>query len=529
MKAFAELFERLDETNKTSGKIAALERYFRIAEPADAAWAIALLTGRRPKRPVSTALLRAWASDLAGIPEWLFGECYDAAGDLAETIARVLPPPTQESDRTLAEWVEGWLIPLGELGESEKRSAIVEAWDQLAERERFLLHKLITGGFRVGVSQELVVRGLNRACGVPTAALTHRLMGQWVPSAEFYAALIHPETKHDDLSKPYPFCLAHPLESEPSDLGPIGSWAAEWKWDGIRAQIIHRRGEVSIWTRGEELVTDRYPEVAHAAAFLPSGTVIDGELLAWTGDAPLPFAELQRRIGRKTIGKKLLAEVPVVLVAYDLLELGGEDLRSKPLHERRAALEAQILQVERECLRISPRVLASTWDELALIRAEARERSVEGLMLKRFDSAYEVGRKKGAWWKWKTEPFSVDAVLVYAQRGSGKRASLYTDYTFAVWNEEGALVPFAKAYSGLTDAEIAQVDRFVRQNTHEKFGPVRTVKPELVFELAFEGIQRSTRHKSGIAVRFPRIARWRKDKKPEDADRLETLKAMLAG
>lgn len=529
MKAFAELYAALDETNKTNAKIAAMAAYFQVAPPEDAAWVLHFLSGRRPRRAVNGRKLAEWAAEEAGVPDWLFGESYDAVGDIAETITLLLPETDAESDQSLHQWVEERLLPLRDLSEAEQREAIVAAWQELSRPQRFIWNKLITGGFRVGVSQKLVVRALAAISGIDTAALAHRLMGQWEPTAQFYTELLHPATEDTDISRPYPFFLAYPVETDPAaELdAPREQWQVEWKWDGIRAQLIRRQGETFLWTRGEELVTDRYPEVTAAAEALPDGTVLDGELLPWKAGQVMPFAQLQRRIGRKTIGKKLLAEVPVVFLAYDLIEVDGEDWRERPLHERRNALAVLAMGMKSETILLSPLADAPSWETLATLREESRDRMVEGFMLKRIDSPYRVGRQRGDWWKWKVDPYTVDAVLIYAQRGSGKRASLYTDYTFGVWDDEGTLVPFAKAYSGLTDAEIRKVDRFIRANTKEKFGPVRTVTPELVFELAFEAIQRSNRHKSGIAVRFPRILRWRHDKQIEEADTLATVKSML--
>jgi DNA ligase-1 len=556
VKAFAELYAALDETNKTNEKVAALVRYFAAADPADAAWGLYFLIGRRPRQAVQMPKLRAWATEAAGIPDWLFGESYDAVGDFAEAVALLLdsavacpersaPAPDMPPRRSLSAWVEQVLLPLRDLPEERQKAAVLAAWAALDGRERFVWNKLITGAFRVGVSQQLVTRALAQVSGAEQASVAHRLMGEWIPSAAFYHALLIPEPGDADVSRPYPFCLAHPLESEPASLGAIGEWQAEWKWDGIRAQLIRRAGQTFLWSRGEELVTDRFPEIAAAGTLLPEGTVLDGEVLPWR-EGVLPFAQLQRRIGRKDLGRKILADVPVVLLAYDLLELGGQDLRDEPLEKRREELERLVEgmrdagrrmregQVDSSSriphpasfLTLSEIVTAPDWDVLAELWATARERGVEGFMLKRRRSPYRTGRVRGDWWKWKVAPYTVDAVLIYAQRGSGKRASLYSDYTFAVW-DDGALVPFAKAYSGLTDAEIRRVDAFVRRSTVEKFGPVRTVRPELVFELAFEGIQRSSRHKSGIAVRFPRMLRWRTDKKPEEADTLATVRAML--
>lgn len=523
MQSFAALYAALDETTKTSEKIAALTDYFRAAAPADAAWAIYFLSGRKLKQIVPTRRLAEWAAEEAQIPPWLFQESYDAVGDLAETIALVLPISQQTSAMGLSEWVETRLLPLRSLAEAEQRAKTREYWSELGPRERFVWNKLITGAFRVGVSQRLVVRALADLSGHEPATLEHRLMGNWEPTPQFYAALISAETTASDASRPYPFYLASPLAGEPEQLGDVAAWQAEWKWDGIRAQLVRRGGETYLWSRGEELITDRFPEISSRAETLPAGTAIDGEVLAWQGTEVQPFTRLQRRIGRKAVSKKILADVPVIFMMYDLLEERGQDIRGLPLYERRQRLEALaagLLHGER--FQVSPRVPADDWPALAAIRAESRARGVEGLMLKRLDAPYRVGRVQGDWWKWKIDPLTIDAVLIYAQRGSGRRASLYTDYTFAVW-KDGELVPFAKAYSGLTDAEIREVDAFVRRHTHESFGPVRSVTPQLVFELAFESIQRSTRHKSGVAVRFPRIVRWRRDKKIEEADRLEAI------
>ncbi len=527
MKAFADLYAALDETTKTNAKVEALARYFRSAPPADAAWAVYFLTGRKPRQVVPSRKLCAWAAEEAGIPDWLFDECHSAVGDMAETVALLLPPPARSSDLPLSHWVERELLPLRGAEEATQREGMRRAWQAMDHRQRYVWNKLITGAFRVGVSQQLVIRGLAQASGADAKVLAHRLMGDWQPTEAFFQGLVGEDARDADISRPYPFFLAHPLEGDPAELGERSLWQVEWKWDGIRAQLIRRASQTFVWSRGEELVTDRYPELAEVAERLPDGTVIDGEILPWRDGQPLPFAQLQRRIGRKTLGKKLLAEVPVVLMAYDLMEDRGADVRSWELGRRRGRLEEIVRAVDwPERLRLSPLVEARTWAELAAERATGRSRRVEGLMLKRLDSVYGVGRTRGQWWKWKVNPFTVDAVLMYAQPGNGKRASLFTDYTFGVWHE-GQLVPIAKAYSGLTDEEIRQVDAFVRRNTLEKFGPVRTVRPELVFELGFEAIQRSTRHKSGIAVRFPRMLRWRTDKPAGEADTLANVWALL--
>jgi DNA ligase-1 len=539
MKRFAALYSALDQTTKTSEKVVALAAYFRAASAEDAAWAVYFLCGRKVRQLVPTKLLREWSAERAGIENWLFDECYEVVGDLAETMTLILPPPDSSEDMPLHVWMVERLLPLQTADVALKREVVEQAWRELDEQARFVFHKIITGSFRVGVSRGLVVRGLAEASGIDADVLSHRLMGDWEPTAGLFSQWVDPSTHDADISKPYPFFLAHPLEDDPAELGDPHDWQAEWKWDGIRAQLIRREGEVFIWSRGEDLTTDRFPELVAMANKLPDGVVIDGEIVAYREGEIMPFSALQRRIGRKQLGKKILSDVPVTLIAFDLLELNGVDIRQHSLSERRAQLEQVILDwrldsrvrrsdkdEETQGFLISTAHMFSSWEELAALRQTSREEHAEGLMLKRLNAPYRVGRPRGDWWKWKIEPYTVDAVLIYAQRGSGKRASLYTDYTFAVWDKD-QLVPFAKAYSGLTDAEIARVDRFVRQNTIERFGPVRSVRPELVFELAFENISESNRHKSGVAVRFPRIARWREDLRIEDADSLDTIKAMI--
>ena len=535
MKRFAALYEALDRTTSTNEKVAALAAYFAAAPPEDAAWAVWFLTGRRLKRFLPGRLLAGWAMAEAGIPDWLFEECYAGVGDLAETIALVLDgrgPGEPAPEVPLSYWMTERLLPLRALPPEEQQEAVTGWWRGLPRWETFVLDKLLTGELRVGVAQTLVERALAQVAGVPQPVLAHRLMGTWEPTAAFFANLLTPGEEEEDSSRPYPFYLASPLEGGIEALASLGSrseWLAEWKWDGIRAQILRRGGAVHLWSRGEELITERFPELARGAqALLPDGTVLDGEILAWRDGRPLPFAVLQRRIGRKRLTEKVLAEAPAVFLAFDLLELAGRDLRETPLAERRRALE-KMLAEGRPFLLTSPAVGTpeeTTWEDLAQSREEARERGVEGVMLKRLASPYRTGRKRGDWWKWKIDPFTLDAVLVYAQSGHGRRANLLTDYTFAVWSGD-ELVPIAKAYSGLSDEEILTLDGWLRRHTLQKFGPVRAVEPLQVFELAFEGIARSPRHKSGLAVRFPRIARWRTDKTPEQADRLEEILALL--
>lgn len=526
MKQFATLYTALDETTKTNAKVAALVSYFQNVPAEDAIWAVSFLIGRKPRQIVATRKLKQWAAEVADVPDWLFDVSYDVVGDLAETITLVLPRSSRTSHRPLHDWVERFLLPLRSKDEAIQRGEILEAWQQMDTPQRFVWNKLITGGFRVGVSQKLVTRALARFSSLDEAVIAHRLMGNWEPNKDYFSQILSSNTEDADISRLYPFYLSYALDQDVDKLGDIGQWQAEWKWDGIRAQVIKREGQVFIWSRGEELVTEKYPEINAAAAGLPDGTVIDGEILPWKNNRPLHFAELQRRIGRKTVGKKLLADVPVILVAYDLLEHAGKDVRSEALDWRDAQLSSLTTKLGDSRIMHSPKVSGENWDTLTGLKNEARRHGVEGLMLKRKDSPYRVGRRRGDWWKWKVDPLTVDAVLIYAQRGHGRRSGLYTDYTFAVWDHEN-LVPFAKAYSGLTDAEIQRVDRFIRQNTIERFGPVRSVKPELVFEIAFEDIRRSTRHKSGVAVRFPRMARWRRDKQIESADSLDSIKALI--
>ncbi|QDV05628.1 putative ATP-dependent DNA ligase YkoU [Planctomycetes bacterium Poly30] len=527
MKRFHALFQALDTTRKTSAKEAALVDYFQSAPAADAAWAAHLLLGRKGRRAVNTRLLREWASEISGHPLWLVEESYDAVGDLAETIALLVPEPAGRVEPPpLAQFIEERVIGLAALDEDAKKALVLDTWRITNEGERFLFHKLISGGFRVGVAKGLVARALSVVAGVDKPTMLHRLSGRWEPTAEAWQRLIAEEEEGADPLRPYPFFLAHPVPDEIAEIGPATDFQAEWKWDGIRAQAVRRGEELLLWSRGEDLVNTGFPEITAEFRALPKGTVLDGELLAWDGDAPMGFHALQRRIQRKSVSAKLRAEVPTRFIAYDLLEQGGEDLRALPLADRRARLESLVAAANLPHLGLAEIVPGPTWEELAATRESSRERGVEGLMLKRRDAPYGAGRVRGPWWKWKIDPFTVDTVMIYAQRGHGRRASLYTDYTLGVWDGD-QLVPVAKAYSGLTDAEIRRVDHFVRRNIKDRFGPVRVVEPKLVFEIAFEGIQPSPRHKSGIALRFPRIARWREDKPPEEADTLESLRELL--
>lgn len=542
MRRFAALAVKLGTSTKTNDKLEALEEYFTDAEDADKVWVIALFSGRRPKRTVNTTLLWEWCRELTGLPPWLFEESYHTVGDLAETIALLLPEPVSHSGETLTYYL-GALAALGKETEEGKKAFVRQCWASMDTEERFVFNKFITGGWRIGISQQTVVNALARATGVEASVIAHRISGDWDPAVTAYQALLSGEGGGSELSRPYPFYLAYALEGELSSLGEPAEWQAEWKWDGIRGELIRRGDALFVWSRGEELITEKFPEYQPFKERLSMGTVLDGEIIGLgpavaggpNGDAEaggalpftvLPFAALQTRIGRKNITKKHLSEVPVGFIAYDLLEYNGEDWRGRPLQERRTQLEAIVATVGHPLLRLSPVIPFDHWEALAAARGGARDHGSEGLMLKRKDSSYQVGRKRGDWWKWKIDPLVIDAVLVYAQKGHGRRSNLYTDYTFAVRSGE-QFVTFAKAYSGLTDRELAEVDAFVKKNSLEKFGPVRTVKPELVFEIAFEGIAASSRHKSGVALRFPRINRWRRDKTPADIDTLDALRKML--
>ncbi|CAI8788526.1 DNA ligase 1 [Pseudomonas sp. IT-196MI5] len=555
MKAFAELYTELDTCTSNNARLAALQNYFAQARPEDAAWALYFLSGGRPRQLVPVRVLRELAVAFSGLPQWLFEESYQAVGDLAETISLVVPQASHHSTDGLAAWIEDKLLPLR--GETEQSLArrLPALWTQLDGPSLMVCIKLITGSLRVVVSRLLVTRALAAMAHLDSKRVAQRMVGYTDqthrPSATCYLKLIAAESLDEHAQRggqPYPFFLAHalspPVEQFEALLGPVQHWQAEWKWDGIRAQVIKRDGRLWIWSRGEGLVTERFPELDRLILNIPDGTVIDGEIVAWKSaptaidkvfqPAAQPFALLQQRIARKTLDRKILEEVPVVLIAFDLLEWQGEDWRNRRQAERRAQLERLACDCANPRLHLSPLVTGDTWLDLARQRETSRALGVEGLMLKPRDALYGVGRTKdaGAWWKWKVDPFSVDAVLIHAQRGQGRRASLYSDYTFAVWDgppdaSERSLVPFAKAHSGLSDDEIRQVDSIVRKTTVEKIGPVSSVQPSLVFELGFEGIALSHRHESGIAVRFPRILRWRKDKSVDEVDSLATLQNLL--
>lgn len=526
MKRFAQLISQLELSNKTNDKIAALVAYFNEAQDIDKPYVIAMFTGKRPKRPVSTTLIKEWALSLSAIPEWLFAECYHNVGDLSETIALILPPPAKTSSRSVQEWLT-ILSSLNGKDDEYKKNVIIDAWDSLEPQERFIFNKLISGNFRIGVSHKILVNALAKQSGIDSSKIMHSIMGKWTPSEISFTDLLAGIHVNTDNSWPYPFCLAYALEAEPASLGEPSTWQAEWKWDGIRGQIIKRNGELFIWSRGEELVTDQFPELHFLKNELNDGTALDGEILSIKEGKVQAFSILQQRLNRKTIHKTQLEEAPIGFISYDLLEYEGIDIRSETLSLRRELLAKAIQHLpEQNQILLSPLIDFRNWDELTELRKTSRNINSEGIMLKKLDSLYHTGRKRGDWWKWKINPYTIDTVMIYAQKGSGRRANFYTDYTFAIRDGE-QLITIAKAYSGLTDQEIKEVNTFVVKNAIEKFGPVRTVKPELVFEIAFEGIAESKRHKAGLALRFPRILRWRKDKKATEINTLDDLKQLL--
>ena len=525
MKTFAQLITSLESTNKTNAKIDAMVHYLQTAPENDKLWFLALFTGKRPKRPVNTNLLKLWALEITQLPEWLFLESYSSVGDLGETLSLILPPPENEIDKSLSQWMSE-LIDLKDKTEEEKRIYVIESWNGLNYTERFIFNKLIGGSFRIGVSKKLLINALSKYSEIDSSQLMHSIMGKWNVEEENFEDLISGTNINPDNSKPYPFCLAYPMEKEIHELGNPEDWQAEYKWDGIRGQLIKRNKEIFLWSRGEELVTPQFPELVSALEKMEGDFVLDGEILGVVDNQVLNFNELQKRLNRKTITAKMLKEIPVKSFVYDILEFNGEDLREKPLSERRAILEKLINENPHENIKLSEIIQYENWEELTEIRSNSRENNSEGLMLKQKNSHYHSGRKKGDWWKWKVDALTIDAVLIYAQKGSGRRSGYYTDYTFAV-KKEDQLVTIAKAYSGLTDKEIMEVSKFVTKNSLEKFGPVRTVKPELVFEIAFEGIGYSNRHKSGVALRFPRIVRWRRDKKVDEIDDIEEVKKLI--
>jgi len=524
MRLLTELYLRLDATTKTNDKLKALEDYFSQAPAEDACWAVKLLSGKRITRTVKSSLLRQWAAEASGHEPWMIERCYQVVGDLSETLALIVPDPQTQIDEPLHVVVRDRIEPLALLDTNAQKQLVMETWSILMKDERLLFHKLLRGGLRVGVSRLLLIRALAKISGLEPAVVDHRLTGNWQPSADAYLALLSDENQSPVPSKPYPFMLAPPLETSLDTLGSVEDWQIEWKWDGIRAQLIRRNGAVYLWSRGEEQIVEAFPEIIATAKTLRQDVVLDGELLAWENNRPLPFDMLQKRLGRKQVELSLFPEVPLVFMAYDLLEIEGKDIRHCATNERRIALEN--LLDEKEDIKPSPLLRPADWSLVQDQVAHSRKYGVEGVMIKKKDSPYLSGRIQGHWYKWKTDPYTIDAVLIQGQQGTGRRAGLYTSYTFAVW-DHNELVPITKAYSGLSNDEIEQVDRYIRNHTTARHGPIRMVKPNLIFEIAFEGLQSSPRHKSGIALRFPRMSRWRHDKQPKDADSLESVRKLL--
>ncbi len=524
MKDFVALYKQLDETNSSNEKINCLKNYFLNSNEKDSVWCIALFIGKRFKKPVTTTQLKKWVAENSKLPFWLVDECHHIAGDLGETIAHLAynSKPKTSLNKALNEIITE-IHALNSKSDEEKKEIVLDYWKNLHKDGIFIFNKLISGSFRVGVSEKNIIKALSAAFSIEENEIAHKLMGNWNPFETNLNELLF--SKEKNFSKPYPFYLAYALENEINRLGDTKDWQAEYKWDGIRGQIIFRNNECYIWSRGEELVTQQFPELKELIGIIPDGTVLDGEIIAYKNAEILSFQHLQKRLGRKSVSKKMLEDVPVSFIAYDVLEFNSNDIRHLSLIERRSILEKLIPNNHPKFLQ-SQLIYFKNWDELKIIQENSRNNNAEGLMLKNTHAAYQVGRKKGDWWKWKVNPYTIDAVLTYAMQGHGRRANLFTDYTFAVWHND-ELVTFTKAYSGLNDNEIKEVDAFVRKNTIEKFGPVRRVKPELVFEIAFEGIALSKRHKSGVALRFPRISRWRKDKPATEANSLEDLKQLI--
>jgi DNA ligase-1 len=521
MKRFTELLRDLDQTTSTLKKVEALRVYFSEVSAEDACWGLYLISGGKIPTKVNRTFIQEAFTEFIKMPLWLFKESYYHVGDSSETMALLRGPITSAVEPPLlGEFIEKELLQLKKLSDEEKKMKLHSWWRDFDESVLFLLHKCFTGGLRMGVSKNLLIQAMALLANIDKETMSFRLMGDYVPTPESYLALLGEDVTLEKKSKPYPFFLASPVEDAANEFIHWEDWCVEWKWDGVRVQVIKREGEVFLWSRGEELINESFPDVVKQAELLPDGTVIDGELLPFKEGKILSFNELQTRLNRKKITKKEMEKTPISIMAYDLLEWEGIDLRSHPLRERRKILDKISVFLHSELIHL-PSI-----EEATSLRLESRDRGVEGFMLKHWDSAYQVGRRRGDWWKWKIDPLTVDCVLLYAQSGSGRRSNLFTDYTLAVWDEK-ELVPVTKAYSGLTDEELAQMDHWIKRNTLEKFGPVRSVKPQHVFEIAFEGIQKSKRHKAGLALRFPRILRWRKDKSPEEADHLDALKNLI--
>ncbi|MGB0914279.1 MAG: cisplatin damage response ATP-dependent DNA ligase, partial [Phaeobacter italicus] len=472
-------------------------------------------------------MLCEWAAEQADLPLWLLQESQAVVGDMAETIALVLPRPTCQSDISLSDLIS-LIADLATLREDQKRDRVQSVWDKLGVDERCLFNKLITGGFRVSVTQKQMARALARVSGLNETALIHRLAKGWKPDQISFAEFIAADSEGDDASHPYPIFPTRPLEGLPPKLGLARNWVSEWKWDGIRGQLIVRNRRHYIWSRSQELVTERFPELGRSADFLPDGTVIDGEIIAWQAGLPLPLNAVEKRIGRKTVPKALLRDAPCILMAFDLLEQDGIDLRPLPLKDRQARLQRLMRDVPCEAgLRLSEQIEFDDWNELTSIRAIARDRRTRGVMLKHRESPYPATPEQGNWRAWEVDPLTMDAVMIYAQSGQGRALTPVTELTLAVWSGN-ELVPIAKVRPELSTAELGELTAWIQKNTTQRFGPVRQVTPQQVFGLAFDTVCESPRHKSGISLRNPRLTRWHRDSPVQQATTLDDLRVLLS-
>ncbi len=591
---FTRLFNELDETNHTVEQLAALERYFKAAPAADAAWALHLLIGAKAPRALKNSQLREWISTVADLPTWLVDESCETVGDIAETLALLLPdPPTVPAGGSLAlhRLITERLLPLAGLGPEARRDLVVTTWRELDGAQRFIWNKLITGSFRIGVSRTQVARALGKTAGVSASVMAHRLLGFQEPTEAAFRALLAAESANENFG-PYPFQTANAIKSaepagdptiesldlfprlvgapgtgptitRPEELGSASDWQAEWLLDGLRVQVMRRGDAVLIWSQDEELLNPEFPEIAEAAQLLPDGTVLDGDLVVWPASDVCPGtrADIQQRLSHATPGAGLQRKLPVVFIAQDIIEAAEIDQRGRPLLARRRQL-AEVLapaadrhretQATRPAsgstdgsqmdlfgsppaaaahhapfrFRAASLVSFGSWEQLASLRREARDHGAAGLILKRTESCYGASVETSAWWIWPIEPLRINAVLIAALPGHGNSPRAFSDYTFAVWCDD-ELVPFAKTGTGLTEIGFRAMDDFIRAHITGKFGPVRSVKAELVFELEFDSVQTSTRHKSGLVVRSARIHRRRPELSAAEADTLEALRLLV--
>ena len=556
-RSFGNLINNLEQCNSTKKKINLISVFIKDIDPRDGSWILLLLMSTRQKRVITGRRLKDILQASFRMPSWLIDDCFAQVGDSAETISLLWPQLKSEltdaniecsevynklfnepkESKPLHWWMETLLPAIKDATETTQNRLILKLWSDIADQDHYLTNKLITGGFRNGVSKGLVVKSIAQAYELDESTVLERLMKPIEINNIWFQELTHPVSinRTDRGAIPYPFYLASPVEIEKIKETPPADWRLEYKWDGIRGQLIKRDTGAYLWSRGEELVNHVFPEIIEMAENLPDGTVLDGEILCWQKDVrkPMAFASLQRRLGRKTVNKKLLKECPTVFLAYDILEHKSIDIRAYNLRDRLKLLESVQLNYNHPCLVIDNEKEFAEWEELIQLRDRARLEGAEGLMIKKISSHYLSGRKRGYWWKYKHDPMTLDAVLIYAQAGTGKRANLFTDYTFALWDDSNKyskdrkLVTFAKAYSGLNNSELMELDKWIRTHTIERYGPTRVVEQKQIFEIAFEGVMESKRHKCGLAVRFPRIHRWRIDKPVMEADCIEQAQALL--